>query len=108
MQVNISGEDSKSGVRPEAAHDLMAAVAGMSGLRLAGVMGIAAPAEDAAGAARIVRPAFRRLRSLFDSYSGPGRDGLAVVSMGMSGDFELAIEEGATLVRVGTALFGAR
>ncbi len=108
VQVNISGEGSKSGVDPEAAHDLMAAVAAQPGLRLAGVMGIAAPAADDAGAERIVRPAFRRLRSLFDSYSGPGREGLTTLSMGMSGDFEMAIEEGATLVRVGTALFGAR
>ena len=108
VQVNVSGEASKSGVAPEAAHDLMAAVAAHAGLRLAGVMGLAAPAEDAAEAERTVRPAFRRLRALFDTYAGPGRDGLTTVSMGMSGDFEMAVEEGATLVRVGTALFGAR
>ena len=108
VQVNISGEASKSGVLPEAAHDLMAAVAGVAGLRLVGVMGIAAPALDAADAERTVRPAFRGLRTLFDTYTGPGRDALAVVSMGMSGDITLAVEEGSTLVRVGTALFGAR
>ena len=106
VQVNISGEDSKSGVAPEAAHDLMEAVAGCPSLRLDGVMGIAAPAEG--DAERVVRPTFRRLRTLFDTYAGPGREGLAVVSMGMSGDFEMAVEEGATLVRVGTALFGSR
>ncbi len=108
VQVNISGEASKSGVAPEAAHDVMAAVAGVAGLRLAGVMGIAAPAADAAEAERTVRPAFRGLRATFDGYAGPGRAELAVVSMGMSGDFEMAVEEGATLVRVGTALFGPR
>ena len=108
VQVNISGEASKSGTAPEAAHDLMAAVAETAGLRLAGVMGIAAPAADAAETERAVRPAFRALRALFDGYTGPGRDGLTVVSMGMSGDYEVAVEEGSTLVRVGTALFGAR
>ena len=108
VQVNVSGEASKSGVAPEAAHDLMAAVAAHDGLRLAGVMGLAAPAESAAEAERTVRPAFRRLRALFDTYAGPGRERLATVSMGMSGDFEMAVEEGSTLVRVGTALFGAR
>ncbi|HEX9951227.1 MAG TPA: YggS family pyridoxal phosphate-dependent enzyme [Rubricoccaceae bacterium] len=108
VQVNISGEASKSGVAPEAAHDLMAAVAGVAGLRLTGVMGIAAPASDAADAERTVRPAFRRLRSLFDTYTGPHRDALTVVSIGMSDDMALAVEEGSTLVRVGTALFGDR
>ena len=108
VQVNISGEASKSGVAPHAATDLMAAVAETAGLQLAGVMGIAAPAEGAAETERVVRPALRALRALFDGYTGPGREGLAVVSMGMSGDYEVAVEEGSTLVRVGTALFGAR
>lgn len=108
VQVNISGEASKSGVTPEAAHDVMAAVAGVAGLRLTGVMGIAAPALGAAEAEQTVRPTFRHLRSLFDGYTGPGREALAVVSMGMSGDLAVAVEEGATLVRVGTALFGPR
>ena len=108
VQVNISAEGSKSGVAPDDAHDVMAAVAGVAGLRLTGVMGIAAPARDATEAEQIVRPAFRRLRALFDGYAGPGRGSLGVVSMGMSGDLEMAVEEGATLVRVGTALFGPR
>ena len=108
VQVNVSGEAAKSGVAPDAAHDLMAAVAETAGLRLAGVMGVAALAADAADAERTVRPAFRRLRTVFDAYAGPGRDGLTTVSMGMSGDVALAVEEGSTLVRVGTALFGAR
>lgn len=108
VQVNVSGEASKSGVAPEAAHDVMAGVAGFENLRLEGVMGLAAPAETPAEAERVVRPAFRRLRTLFDTYAGPGREALATVSMGMSGDYETAVEEGSTLVRVGTALFGAR
>lgn len=108
VQVNVSGEASKHGVAPEVAHDLMAAVAEQPHLALVGVMGLAAPAEGAAETERIVRPAFQRLRALFDTYAGPHRDRLAVVSMGMSGDFEMAVEEGATHVRVGSALFGAR
>ena len=108
VQVNISGEASKSGVASEAAHDLMALVAGCAHLRLTGLMGIAAPAADRAETEQIVRPAFRALRTLFDAYAGPGRDGLTVLSMGMSGDYDVAIEEGSTLVRVGSALFGAR
>jgi hypothetical protein len=108
VQVNVSGEASKNGVAPEAAHGLMSEVAGTAGLRLVGVMGIAAPAEGDADVARLVRPAFRRLRTLFDTYAGPGRDRLTTVSMGMSGDYGVAVEEGSTLVRVGTALFGAR
>ncbi|HEX8385072.1 MAG TPA: YggS family pyridoxal phosphate-dependent enzyme [Rubricoccaceae bacterium] len=108
VQVNVSGEASKSGVDPDGAHDLMAEVAGVPGLRLAGVMGLAAPAGGPDDVERAVRPAFRRLRTLFDTYAGPGRAGLAVVSMGMSGDYGVAVEEGSTLVRVGTALFGGR
>lgn len=108
VQVNVSGEASKSGVAPEAAPDVMGAVAEQPHLALVGVMGLAAPAADGPEAERVVRPAFRRLRTLFDTYAGPHRERLAVVSMGMSGDFELAVEEGATHVRVGSALFGAR
>lgn len=108
VQVNVSGEASKHGVAPEAAPELMAAVAAVPHLALVGVMGMAAPAETDAERERVVRPAFRGLRALFDGYAGPHRDRLAVVSMGMSGDAEIAVEEGATHVRVGTALFGAR
>lgn len=108
VQVNVSGEAQKHGVAPEAAHDLMAAVAGRRHLALAGVMGMAAFAASPGDTERIARPAFRRLRTLFDTYRGDGRDALSVVSMGMSGDVEVAVEEGATHVRVGTALFGTR
>ena len=102
VQVNISGEDSKSGVAPEAAHDLVALADGLPHLRVTGLMGMAAPAASAAEAERVVRPAFARLRELFDASPVPLRE----LSMGMSGDFEVAVEEGATLVRVGSALFG--
>lgn len=104
VQVNISGEAAKHGVAPEAAHDLMHAVAARPNLALAGVMGMAAFADTPADTERLARPAFRRLRALADAYPGD----LPFVSMGMSGDFEIAVEEGATHVRVGTALFGTR
>jgi len=104
VQVNISGEDAKHGVVPDAAHDLMDTVAGRPNLALAGVMGMAAFGETPDETERLARPAFRRLRALADGYSRP----LDVVSMGMSGDFGIAVEEGATHVRVGTALFGTR
>lgn len=108
VQVNISGEAAKSGVPPEAAHALLATVAASGALRPVGLMGIAAPAADDAEAERVVRPAFASLRRLRDAYPGPGRDVLEVLSMGMSGDLEIAVEEGATHVRVGSALFGSR
>ncbi|MDR3417874.1 MAG: YggS family pyridoxal phosphate-dependent enzyme [Nevskia sp.] len=107
VQVNISGEASKSGCAAEQAAALCAAVAALPRLRLRGLMTIPRPGDDA----EAVRPAFRRLRELFQSI----RDGGAVdpqcfdtLSMGMSDDFEVAVAEGATLVRIGTAIFGAR
>ena len=111
VQVNISGEDAKGGVEPEAALDLLAYAAEAGHLRPVGLMGMAEIARTDRDLERLVRPAFRRLASLFDAWDGrpadgPGRGG--VLSMGMSGDFEVAVEEGATHVRVGTALFGPR
>jgi pyridoxal phosphate enzyme (YggS family) len=105
LQVNISGEASKSGVEPEALPDLARAVAALPRLRLRGLMAIPAPARDAGE--EDVRAPFRRLR---EALAALNRDGLALdtLSMGMSDDFEAAIAEGATLVRIGTALFGAR
>jgi len=95
IEVNTSGEASKEGVAPEDAPALIAHVAGLASLRLKGLMTIGPLAGDP-------RPAFRLLRRLRDTA------GLVELSMGMSGDFEAAIEEGATMVRVGSALFGAR
>lgn len=104
VQVNISGEASKSGAPPDTAHDLAAVAHAYGHLRVVGWMGMAAPADSAAEAERVVRPAFVRLRTLRDTapFDAPA------LSMGMSGDFEIAVEEGATLVRLGSALFGAR
>ncbi len=103
VQVNISDEDAKHGVAPQATADLLGVAAECAHLRPVGLMGMAAITEDEGDLDRVVRPAFQRLRRLFDA-----EPGLTVLSMGMSGDFEVAVEEGATHVRVGTALFGPR
>jgi hypothetical protein len=103
VQVNISGEATKSGVAPADALALAHAVARLPRLRLRGFMGIAEPTADVDRQ----RAEFRVLRECLDAARAAG---LAVdtLSMGMSADLEAAIAEGATLVRVGSALFGAR
>ena len=103
IQVNVDDEASKHGCRPEDAAALADAVAAHPTLSLRGLMAIPAPLPDRERR----RDAFRRMKVLFDAIATrhPSMDTL---SMGMSEDFELAIAEGATLVRVGTALFGAR
>jgi len=100
LQVNVSGEASKSGCAPEELPQLAQAVAAMPRLRLRGLMCIPAPSEDPAEQ----RAAFARLRALRDELPLT----LDTLSMGMSQDLEAAIAEGATWVRIGTALFGAR
>jgi pyridoxal phosphate enzyme (YggS family) len=102
LQVNVSGEASKSGCAPEELLQLAQAVAAMPRLRLRGLMCIPAPSEDPAEQ----RAAFARLRALRDEDELPLT--LDTLSMGMSQDLEAAIAEGATWVRIGTALFGAR
>ena len=103
IEVNAGGEASKSGVAPAEAVNLGVTVAGLPGLRLRGIMGIPEPTPDPA----LRRSRFRVLRECFDACAAAG---LAVdtLSMGMSADLEDAIAEGATLVRVGTAIFGTR
>lgn len=103
VQVNVSGEASKDGVAPDEAPALVSAVAALDGVRLDGLMGIAAPSDDPEAA----RPAFRLLRTLRDAARTNALP-LPMLSMGMSDDVEVAIEEGATHVRVGSALFGPR
>ena len=98
VQVNVAGEGQKGGVAPDGLGALLDAVAALGHVRVRGLMAIPPEAPDAEGA----RPWFRTLRKLGE------RHGLAELSMGMSGDFEVAIEEGATMVRVGTAVFGPR
>lgn len=100
LQVNVSGEASKSGVAPAEVAALASAVAKLPNLRLRGLMAIPEPTEDAG----LQRARFRRLRELRDC-AGVAMDTL---SMGMSDDLESAIAEGATIVRVGRAIFGAR
>ena len=102
IQVNIDAETSKSGCAPADVAALAAAVAAQPRLRLRGLMAIPAPASDA-----VRRTAFRRMRTLFESLRGD-HPGIDTLSMGMSDDFELAIAEGATMIRVGSALFGPR
>ena len=96
VQVNISEEPQKGGCRPEGAAELVGR-ARDAGLDVVGLMGVAA-----AGPPETARPAFRRLVGLADDLGLPER------SIGMSGDLEVAVQEGSTMVRVGTALFGAR
>ncbi|WPL16205.1 pyridoxal phosphate enzyme, YggS family [Thiorhodovibrio winogradskyi] len=103
VQVNLSGEASKAGIEPAAAADLVAEIQGMERLRLEGLMTLPAPTDDVAAQRR----PFAALRALRDQLAT--RFGaLPTLSMGMSGDLEAAIAEGATMVRVGTALFGER
>ena len=103
IQVNVSGEDSKSGVAPDEVAALAQAVAALPRLRLRGLMCIPEPTEDMA----LLRARFALLRLLRDELAGAGLE-LDTLSMGMSHDIEPAIAEGATIVRVGTAIFGER
>jgi PLP dependent protein len=103
IQVNVSGEASKSGVEPDDAAALAHAVAALPGLRLRGLMAIPEPAETL-DAQRIPHA---RLRELMNTLRADGLD-LDTLSMGMSADLEAAVLEGATIVRIGTAIFGAR
>lgn len=104
MQVNTSGEATKSGVRPEDARSFAEQIASTPGLQLRGLMTIALHGQGPEDA----RPCFRLLRSLRDDLEAAGLGPLPILSMGMSGDLEVAIEEGSTLIRVGTAVFGER
>ena len=103
LQVNISGEDSKSGVAPAEVPALARTVAALPRLRLRGLMAIPEPAPDF----EHQRAPHRALRALFDRLNAEGF-GLDTLSIGMSADLEAAIAEGATCVRVGTAIFGTR
>lgn len=106
LEINLGGEESKHGFASEGLADAVRPLAGLTHLRIAGLMAIPPPGE----AAEDSRPWFRRLRELRDDLAGrPEWQGFpGWLSMGMSDDFEVAIEEGATHVRVGTALFGPR
>jgi pyridoxal phosphate enzyme (YggS family) len=103
LQVNTSGEDTKGGVSPEETETLAAAVAALPQLRLRGLMTIPAHTKDV----RQQRQPFALLRKLLEQLNTRGYE-LDTLSMGMSNDLEAAIAEGATLVRIGTAIFGPR
>ena len=101
VEVNVSGESTKFGVAPAAARPLLEGMVGLPGICPSGLMGMAPFASDPEQA----RPYFAQLRALWEDLPAECRRHL---SMGMSGDFEVAVEEGATMVRVGTAIFGSR
>ena len=106
LEVNIAGEESKSGFKPEEVLDAAEQISALDGVRIRGLMTVAplvANAEDN-------RIYFRNLKHLYIDMQNKNMDNSMVdtLSMGMSGDFEVAVEEGATMVRVGTAIFGKR
>ena len=103
VEVKLSPEETKHGVAPEALPELLEAMARLSHLRVQGLMTVPPWSQDAETA----RPYFRRLRELREANVGR-YPGLVELSMGMSGDFRVAVEEGSTMVRIGTAIFGAR
>jgi pyridoxal phosphate enzyme (YggS family) len=106
VQVDLAGENTKFGAPVHIARAIVDAALACEGLRLAGLMLLPPWSDDP----EATRPWFRRLRGLRDEWTGEGvpRDALRHLSMGMSHDFEAAIEEGSTIVRVGTAIFGKR
>jgi len=106
VQVNTSGEESKFGVPPQEAPGLVEEMCSLPGIRIRGLMTIGPFRPDPQEA----RPSFHRLRKLAEKIGSLGFPGVEMtwLSMGMTGDFEVAIEEGANLIRVGTAIFGPR
>lgn len=105
VQVNISGEESKFGIRPDETHAFIDRLADLEHLKVEGLMAIATFVDDPEAA----RPEFRRMAQLFETYSGEaGSVEMKKLSIGMSQDFEVAVEEGATHVRIGSAIFGER
>jgi hypothetical protein len=106
LQVNIGGEETKAGTTEEELRELVRETAELPNVRIRGLMTLPPYLDDP----EEVRPYFRRLRELAEGIGSLGIAGVAMdeLSMGMSHDFEVAVEEGATLVRVGTAIFGER
>ena len=104
IEVNVSGEESKFGADPIALPGLLEQVMALEGLEVRGLMTVGAPVETS----ELARPGFVRLRKLRDAAQRQLGIVLPELSMGMSGDYEVAVEEGSTLVRVGSAIFGSR
>lgn len=106
LQVNISGEAQKSGCRPEEAGEILKSASRLAGVKIAGLMTIPPVCDDPEDS----RPVFRSLMELRAGLEKMGIENvsLRIISAGMTNDFEVAVEEGSTLVRVGTAIFGSR
>jgi PLP dependent protein len=106
VEVNTTGEATKFGVRPDDTTALVQSLEGLRHIRIAGLMTIGPFLPDPEGS----RPMFRTLRHLKDELAGTAQHNVEMrhLSMGMTGDFEVAVEEGATLIRIGTAIFGSR
>jgi hypothetical protein len=106
LEVNTTGEQSKHGCAPEGVIRLVRELDGLSHIRALGLMTIGPFLPDPEGS----RPMFRQLRLLRDKVAALGQDNVEMrhLSMGMTGDFEVAIDEGATILRIGTAIFGSR
>lgn len=106
IQVNISGENQKSGCEPEELRDILKYAQTLNWVKVRGLMGIAELTEDP----EEVRPQFRLLRTLRDQHRDLENENVTLnhLSMGMTHDFRVAIEEGSTMVRIGTAIFGER
>lgn len=106
LEINVGGEATKTGFSPDEAANVITALEALPHLAVKGLMAIPPPGPDAEAS----RPYFRAMRELARSLAGPGlrRVRMEELSMGMSGDFEVAVEEGATMVRIGTAIFGER
>jgi len=103
LQVNIGAEESKYGFAVEEIGDALSAIAGFKNIRVQGLMAIAPFLDNP----EEVRPCFRHLYGIFKNLNIPGVE-MKILSMGMTNDFEVAVEEGSNMVRIGTALFGAR
>ncbi|WP_026525793.1 YggS family pyridoxal phosphate-dependent enzyme [Butyrivibrio sp. MB2005] len=105
-EVNMAGEDSKFGLSPEKAPDFVKSIAAFPHIRVRGLMTIAPYTDDP----ETNRPYFKALKKMLDDINSENIEGLHLdtLSMGMTGDYEVAIEEGATFVRVGTGIFGER
>jgi pyridoxal phosphate enzyme (YggS family) len=106
VEVNTTGEETKFGVSPDTTVSFLRSLNGLAHVRVAGLMTIGPFLPDPEGS----RPMFRTLRQLRDETRALGQANVTMqhLSMGMTGDFEVAVEEGATLIRIGTALFGSR
>lgn len=104
IQINIDAEPQKAGIAPHALAEFAAQLVQLPKIRVRGLMAIPRPAADP----EALRPAFRRMRALFDERKPAAGAHWDTLSMGMTQDFQIAIEEGATMVRIGTAIFGAR